>query len=98
MEINPISIQTGKKNNPENYEYVIRANDENLNRISKSNHLFFGGTFHHPVNFTQLLIIMYKDIITDLKIAGIYILLNSKNEDLYNMVFEDVIKLITWQG
>ena len=50
------------------------------------------------MEFTQLLIIMYKDIITDLKIAGIYILLNSKNEDLYNMVFEDVIKLITWQG
>ena len=41
---------------------------------------------------------MYKDIITDLKIPGIYILLNSKNEDLYNMVFEDVINLITWKG
>ena len=41
---------------------------------------------------------MYKDIITDLKIPGIYILMNSKNEELYNMVFEDVIKLITWGG
>ena len=69
-----------------------------MNRITKSNNLFIDGTFHHPVEFTQLLIIMYKDIITDLKIPGIYILLNSKNEDLYNMVFEDVIKLISWQG
>ena len=41
---------------------------------------------------------MYKDIITDLKIPGIYILMNSKNEELYNMVFENVIKLITWGG
>ena len=41
---------------------------------------------------------MYKDIITDLKIPGIYILMNSKKEELYNMVFEDVIKLITWGG
>ena len=50
------------------------------------------------MEFTQLLIIMFKYIITDLKIAYIYILLNSKNEVLYNMVFEDIIKLITWQG
>ena len=50
------------------------------------------------MEFIQLLIIMYKDIITDLKIAGIFILLNSKNEDFYNMVFEEIIKLITWQG
>ena len=97
-EFKTISLQTEKKNNPIKYEYIIWANDENLNRISKSNHLFIDGTFHHPIDYCQLLIIMYKDIITDLKIPGIYILLNSKNEDLYNMVFEDVINLITWKG
>ena len=39
---------------------------------------------------------MYKDIITYLIIPRLYILMNSKNEELYNMVFEEVVKLITW--
>ena len=97
-EYKTISVQTERKNQPINYEYIIWANDENINRISKSNHLFIDGTFHHPIEFKLMLIIMYKDILTELKIPGIYILMNSKNEELYNMVFEDVIKLITWGG
>ena len=41
---------------------------------------------------------MYKDILTDQRIPGIYILLNRKSEEIYKMVFEDVINLITWNG
>ena len=41
---------------------------------------------------------MYKDIIKEQKIPGIYILLNGKSEEIYKMVFEDVINLITWNG
>ena len=41
-----------------------------------------------------MLIIMYKDIITNLKIPGIYILLNSKQERLYKLVFESIVKNI----
>ena len=37
---------------------------------------------------------MYKDIITELKIPALYILLNAKKEELYNLVFESVIKII----
>ena len=50
-EFKTISVQTEKKNKPLNYEYIIWANDENKNRICKSNHLFIDGTFHHPIEF-----------------------------------------------
>ena len=46
--------------------------------------------------YNQLLIIMYKDIITKEKIPGIYILMNNRNELSYNMIFEEVINLITF--
>ena len=63
-------------------------------RLKASKHLFIDGTFHHPPDFYQMLIIMYKDIITGLKIPGLYILLNSKREILYKIVFESIIRNI----
>ena len=39
---------------------------------------------------------MYKDIITEEKIPGIYILMNNRIEQSYNMIFDDVINLITF--
>ena len=33
---------------------------------------------------------MYKDIITSLKIPAFYILLNSKKEELYDIVYESI--------
>ena len=76
-------------------EYVIWANDENLKRMRKSNHYYIDCTFHHPKEYKQLLIVMYKDIITDLKIPGIYILLNNKTQSLYNLAFESLINILT---
>ena len=49
-------------------------------RIKVSKNIFIDSTFHHPLEFYQLMIIMYKDIITGLKIPGIYVLMNSKKE------------------
>ena len=76
-------------------EYIIWSNDENIRRIRKSNHYYIDATFHHPPDFKQLLIIMYKDIITELKIPGIYILMNGKSEKLYDIVFNSIINVIT---
>ena len=77
------------------FEYIIWANDENIKRIRKSKHYYLDGTFHHPKEFKQLLILMYKDIITDLKIPGIYILLNGKSQVLYDEAFGSLINIIT---
>ena len=52
-----------------------------INRMRKSKNFFIDVTFHHPPEFSQMLIIMYKDIInTNLKIPGFYYLLNSKKK------------------
>ena len=66
-----------------------------IKRIRKSKHYYLDGTFRHPKEFKQLLILMYKDIITDLKIPGIYILLNGKSQVLYDEAFGSLINIIT---
>ena len=67
---------------------------ENINRMRKSKNFFIDGTFHHPPGFTQMLIIMYKDILTNLKISGFYCLLNSKKEILYNLVLKSINNIL----
>ena len=77
-EYRNIPLEENKKISFASYEYVIFGNNENIARIRKSRHFFIDCTFHHPPDFTQMLIIMYKDYITSIKIPGLYILLNSK--------------------
>ena len=88
----PLENEDNKKLNY--LEYIIWGNAENIMRIKATKNLFIDGTFHHPPGFYQMLIIMYKDIITNLKIPGLYILLNSKREILYDLVFESIVKNI----
>ena len=76
------------------FEYLIYGNEENILRFIKSKNIFIDDTFHHPPDFKQLLIFMYKDIITDKKIPVFYILMNSKEQQLYDLVFESIIKII----
>ena len=97
-EYRSLYIQTENKNNPINYEYVIWANEENISRMGKAENLYIDATFHHPPEFKELLIFMYKDIITELKIPGIYALLNNKSEKIYELVFKDVLKILTWNS
>ena len=61
-------------------EYIIWGNDENISRLRLSKNYFIDGTFHHPPEFKQLLIIMYRDIISSQNIPGIYIVINGKFE------------------
>ena len=62
-------------------------------RITK--HLFIDGTFHHPINYAQLLIIIFKDTVTSEYIPGFYVLMSNKTEILYNMVFKSVKNILT---
>ena len=94
-EYRVIPVEENNKKANASFEYVIYGNNENIARMRKSNHFFIDGTFHHPSDFSQLLIIMYKDCITSLKIPGLYILLNSKKEQLYDLAFHSIIKLLT---
>ena len=74
--------------------YIIWGNDENIRRIRISKNIFIDGTFHHPPEYKQMLILMYKDVLTNLKIPAFYILLNGKYERFYEIVLENVNKII----
>ena len=50
---------------------------------------------HHPSDYKQTLIIMCKNIITELKISAFYILLNGKKEIFYDYIFQSVYNIIT---
>ena len=94
-EFRTVNLEADNKKSILQLDYIIWCNNENLKRIRKSHHLYIDATFHHPPDYKQLLIIMYKDIITNLKIPAFYILMNGKKEIFYNIVFESIINIIT---
>ena len=63
-----------------------------------TNHLFIDDTFHHPYNFSQLLIIIFKDVISSEYIPCFFILMSNKNEILYTMIFKLIINILTQQN
>ena len=76
-------------------DYIILANDENINRIQKAEHIFIDGKFNHPSHYKQLFIIMYKDLIIELKIPAFYILINGKKKIFYDYIFQSVYNILT---
>ena len=94
-EFRTVYLESDNNKNDMQLDYIIWCNNENLKRIRKSHHLYIDAIFHHPPDYKQLLIIMYKDIITNLKIPAFYILMNGKKEIFYNVVFESIINIIT---
>ena len=94
-EFRSIYVHVPNKKKPVLLEYIIWANDENIGRIRISKNFFIDCTFHTPPEFKQLMILMYKDILTSLNIPAIYILINGKYEIFYNHVLESVINIIT---
>ena len=55
--------------------------------------IFIDGTFFRPINYLQTIIIMYIDIITGLKIPGLYALLTNKTNEDYDNLLEYVTYL-----
>ena len=55
-------------------------------------------TFHHPDKYTQLLIILFKDIIISQMVPCFYILMRHKNEILYDIIFKTIIRILTQQN
>ena len=66
-----------------------------ISRARIANHLFIDGTFHHPINFAQLLIILFKDSIISQYIPCFYILMSNKTEILYDLIFKSIIRILT---
>ena len=66
-----------------------------ISRARISNHLFVDCTFHHPINFGQLLIILFKDAIISQYNPYFYILMSNKSEILYDLVFKSILRILT---
>ena len=67
-------------------------------RCRKSKHLFIDGTFHHPKEFSQLLIIIFKDIITSNYYPSFFCLMSNKTEEMYDLVFKSIKRILTQQN
>ena len=61
-----------------------------MRRVAESYNLFIYSTFVHPPEFTQLLVLMYLDVINFVYILGVYAIMNSKEEKLY---YETMLKI-----
>ena len=94
-EYNNSAIFTSNKKNPFPSEYFIWSSDLMIARARFTKHLFIDGTFHHPVGFAQLLIIIFKDIITSHYLPCFYILMSNKTEILYDLVFKALNRILT---
>ena len=92
------TIYTSNKKKPLPCEYFIWTSDQIISRARITNHLFVDGTFHHPKDFNQLLIILFKDIISSDYLPAFYILMSNKTEILYDLVFKSFKKILTQNG
>ena len=52
-------------------------------------------TFHHPQNYSQLLIIMFKDLIISEILPCFYVLMSKKTEILYDLIFKAILSILT---
>ena len=97
-EYNNSSIYISNKKNLINSEYFIWTTDMIIARARITNHLFIDATFHHPYNFSQLLILIFKDVISSEYIPCFFILMSNKTEILYTMIFKSIINILTQQN
>ena len=65
-----------------------------LRRIKDSKFIFIDSTFHVPKGFYQFFICMYYDDIIKRKIPGIFVIMNSKIEEGYDIIFQNIKELL----
>ena len=82
-------------NKPIICEYAIWASDYMIGHMRQSNYYFIDGTWYKPGGIEQILIIMFKDIITGDKIPGIYTVTNNKTEYLYTRMLYSIKNILT---
>ena len=71
------------------HTYILWMTNNHINRMRKSKHYYIDFTY-----IRVLLVMMYYDDISDKKIPGIYLLINTKFESSYIIVFESIVNLI----
>ena len=88
-------IECEKNKDRKLIENIIWADDANISRISESKNWLIDATYHHPTEFSKILIIYYQDIISKEKYPSFFILMNNKIYENYINIFESVKLFIT---
>ena len=88
-------IYNSNKKSPLTVEYFIWSTASIISRARVADHLFIDGTFHHPKEYEELIIIIFKDIIIHEYLPGFYILVSNKSEQMYDIVFRSIIRILT---
>ena len=55
--------------------------------MKKSKHIFIDGTYIHPFNYIQTIVVLFIDEITNLKVPGLFALLSNKSYNDYKYLF-----------
>ena len=87
MEYATTIVYLSIKNKPVICEYFIWSIDSIISMIDSS--------FHNPKNYEQLMIILFKDIISFKMLPAFFILMSHKNEILYDLIFKSIIRIVT---
>jgi hypothetical protein len=77
------------------HRHAIFSSTYHINNIIRTKHLYIDGTFIVPKEFTQLLIVLYIYPINNIKIPDMYILVNNKKEESYDIIFNGIYNIIT---
>ena len=88
-------IYSKKHKKPIICEYAIWIDELNLSHLRASKHLFLDGTWYKPGNFSQILIIQYKDIIINDHITGGFIIANNKKTKHYIKILKSFKNMLT---
>ena len=83
-EYNNNLIFTSNKKSPIPSEYFIWSSDQVIAKVRIAKYLFIEGTFHHPVGFSQILIIIFKDMVTSKYLPCFYLITSKKKEIIYD--------------
>ena len=85
-----------KSNNTQfEHEHVIYISDYFIKKLNNSSHYYIDGTFIHPPDFKQLIVILYYDEIINKRMAGMFALINNKKENGYLHLFKRINDILT---
>ena len=75
------------------HEHMIFVSNFFIRKLSNSKHWYIDGTFVYPEEFSQLIVILFKDDVLGKRFPGHFALINNKKYEGYNLLF-NIIKYI----
>ena len=89
-----IEVKSNRLN--KDIEYTIWSNDFLIAHMRESFYYFIDRTWYKPPSKVQILVFMFYDIISKIKIPGLFAVTNCKIEELYLKVFKSVYNILTY--